>query len=462
MLTLYNTRTRKKEPFKPVKKGRVGLYTCGPTVYHFAHIGNLRTYIFEDVLKRALQANGYRVRHVMNITDVGHLTDDADAGEDKIEKGARREGKTAAEVAQFYTKAFLADMRALNILPPDVMPRAAARTYIQEQIRLVQTLIEKGHTYQTSDGIYFDTTTFPAYGALARLGKQQLKAGARVDMGEKKHPHDFALWKFTKPGEQRQMEWKAFGKKGFPGWHLECSAMALKLLGTSIDIHCGGVDHIPVHHTNEIAQSEAAAGVHPWVNVWMHGEFLLMGNNKMAKSGDNVITLSTLQEKNITPLAYRFFALQTHYRKQLTFSWKALQAAQSGLVNLYQALARFERPGGKIIGAYQKRFMEAINNDLDTPRSLALMWELIRSSNYTADEKLKTVLAFDEILGLDLQRELKKRTGIPQRVRQRVMQREEARRQKNWQLADRLRSELEQDGYCIEDTQDGPQVRKVG
>src|SRR3989339_1773559 len=327
-LYLYNTLTRRIEEFKSIKKNNVGLYTCGPTVYNFAHIGNLRTYVFEDILKRALAYNDYKVKHVMNITDVGHLTDDADEGEDKMEKGSAREGKTAWELAEFYTHAFRLDMEQLNIIKPSIWCRAT--DHIKEQINLIKKLEKKGFTYATSDGIYFDTTKLADYGKLANLQNQELKAGARVDLGEKRNAHDFALWKWSErserhpegdqPKSKRQMEWPApFGagqgqtRMGFPGWHIECSAMSAKYLGQPFDIHCGGIDHVPVHHTNEIAQSEAAYDK-PMANYWLHNEFINVGEGaKMAKSGDNFLTLALLKEKNIDPLAYRYLLLQTHY-----------------------------------------------------------------------------------------------------------------------------------------------------
>jgi len=288
MLKIYNTLTKKTEEFKSITDRKVDLYTCGPTVYHYAHIGNLRTFVFEDILKRVLEYNNYQVNHVMNITDVGHLTDDADNGEDKMEKGSKREGKTAWEIAKFYTEAFQKNLKELNIESPTTWCKATDN--IPEQIALVQTLIDKGFTYKTNDGIYFDTTKLSDYGKLANLANQELEAGARVDMGEKKNPHDFALWKFSNSNEQRQMEWEAFGKKGFPGWHIECSAMSSKYLGHHFDIHCGGIDLIPVHHTNEIAQSEAAFDEKPWVNYWMHGEFIVLKNDeKMSNKSDDVL-----------------------------------------------------------------------------------------------------------------------------------------------------------------------------
>jgi len=293
MLALYNTLTRKKEEFKSLKKNEVSLYTCGPTVYNFAHIGNLRTYIFEDLLKRVLLYNKNKIKHVMNITDVGHLTSDADTGEDKIEAASKKEHKTAWQIAEFYTKAFKDDMKKLNLLPPSVWCKAT--DHIKEQIKWVQDLEKAGYTYKTADGIYFNTSKFKDYGKLALLEKQQLQAGKRVAMGDKKSPTDFALCKFSSPEEKRQMEWNSPWGKGFPGWHIECSVMATKYLGKQFDIHCGGVDHIPIHHTNEIAQTEALTKK-KWVNYWLHGEFLILEEEKMSKSKGNILTLSVVEE----------------------------------------------------------------------------------------------------------------------------------------------------------------------
>ena len=465
-LKLYNTLSHKKELFEPLKK-IVGLYTCGPTVYNFQHLGNYRTYIFEDTLKRVLLFNAFRVKHVMNITDVGHLTDDADNGEDKMEKGSRREGKSAWKIADFYTADFKKDIAELNIIEPTVWCKAT--DHIKEQIALVTTLQKKGYTYETTDGIYFNTTRFPSYGELVRLKKQELQAGTRVAMGEKKNEHDFALWKFTRPGEKRQMEWNAFRHKGFPGWHIECSAMSIKYLGKQFDIHCGGVDHMSVHHTNEIAQSECATGKHPWVRYWLHGEFLLIGadgaagdgaGEKMAKSGENFITLATLKQKGISPLAYRYLLLQTHYRKQLAFSWQALRSAESGLQNLYQTIARYDKP--KIgCAEFEKNFKNAINDDLNMPQALALMWRLIKS-DYPSSAKLKTLFEFDKVLGLNIKAEWKRRNQkVPKRVMQLVHEREKARLEKNWQRSDELREALEHTGYRVEDTPHGPVTVKM-
>lgn len=455
MLQIYNTLNKKIEKFKPITKGKVGLYTCGLTVYNYAHIGNLRTFVFEDILKRILKYNGYQVNHIMNVTDVGHLTDDADAGEDKMEKGAKNEGKTAWEIAEFYTKAFQKNLEDLNIEPSSILCKATDN--IPEQINLVQNLIDKGYTYETSDGIYFDTTKLSDYGKLANLKNQKLEAGTRVDMGEKKNPHDFALWKFSAPNEKRQMEWDAFGKKGFPGWHIECSAMASKYLGPHFDIHCGGIDLIPVHHTNEIAQSEVAFGVKPWVNYWMHGEFIVLKDNeKMSKSKNNFTTLDTIIEKNIDPLAYRLLLLQTHYRKQLSFSFEALEAAQSGLEKLRTKVSALKDKNTKIPKQknIKTKFLEKINDDLDMPGALAMIFDALKNDIIDYE----TILDFDKVLGLNLDKIEEKNITITPKIQSLLDQRQKARDEKNWSESDRLRDEIKGLGYTVEDTSDGQKI----
>ncbi|MFA5211122.1 MAG: cysteine--tRNA ligase [Patescibacteria group bacterium] len=465
MLEIYNTLTRKKEEFKPLKKNKVGLYTCGPTVYNYAHIGNLRTYVFEDILKRVLKYNNYKIKHIMNITDVGHLSSDSDEGEDKMEKGAKRENKTAYEIADFYTKKFQENLKDLNIIKPKKY--CPATKYIKEQINFVKKLNKKGLTYQTSDGIYFDTTKINDYGKLANLEKQNLQAGSRVEMGEKKNIHDFAVWKFTKAGEKRQMEWKAFGKMGFPGWHLECSAISMKELGKQFDIHCGGIDHIQVHHTNEIAQSESLTGKKPWVKYWMHGEFLLLDKgDKMSKSSENFITLETLKEKNIDPLAYRYFLLQAHYRKQLNFSWEAIEAAQTGLNNLKNKIQDLKdrtknNKNTELDSYFINKFTEFINDDLNTAGAIALIPEILKS-NLDDKIKLNTILEFDEIFGLDLlnykESNLKKDIKISTNINELLDQRKKAREEKNWAESDRLRDEIKKLGFEIKDGPDGQEI----
>jgi len=467
-LYLYNSLSRKKEEFLPIKTSpqpspsagegvSVGLYTCGPTVYNFAHIGNLRTYIFEDVLKRTLRFNGYKVKHVMNITDVGHLTGDMDMGEDKLEKGAKREGKTAWEVAKFYEQAFLADLEKLNIIMPEFTPRATE--YIKEQIALVKTLEEKGFTYKTSDGIYFDTAKFPDYNKLSHLDLETLREGARVEKNdEKKNPTDFALWKFSPAGAKRDMEWDSPWGIGFPGWHIECSAMSQALLGEELDIHCGGIDHINVHHTNEIAQSESATGK-KFFNFWMHCAFLnVAGGKKMAKSAENFLTLeNALIKKNINPLVYRFACLQTHYRKPMEYSEEAMENAQNGLEHLYNQarnLSSVALEVGKVDkeiflnSNVYRNFVLAINDDLNTPEALAVVQEMLKS-DMDANFKLFALLKFDKVLGLGLGNINSE--SLPPEVFDLVEARKIARQNKEWEESDHLREEIEALGYAVED-----------
>ena len=433
------------------------MYACGPTVYNYAHIGNLRAYIFEDLLKRTLLYNNYKVNHIMNITDVGHLTDDGDEGEDKVAKSAELMGKTAKEIAKFYTAAFQKDLKNLNILPPNKFPKATDN--IKEQIALIKKLETKGFTYKTSDGVYFDTSKLKDYGKLAQLAKQELKAGARVEMGQKKNITDFALWKFSPKDKKRQMEWKSPWGLGFPGWHIECSAMSVKYLGQPFDIHCGGIDHISVHHTNEIAQSEAASGK-PLANFWLHGEFVLMGEDKMAKSAGNFITLNTLKEHRISPLAYRYLLLQTHYRKQLSFSWDALQAAQNGLNHLYNIVKSWDKAG---VGCaeYEQKFLDAINNDLDLPGAMAIMWDLIKNPMYPGSSKRRTLLKFDKVLGLGLSKIKRGKISVPAEIQTLIAERDGARFSKNWHKSDELRKKIEAAGYTVEDTPEGTKITSI-
>ncbi|MDP2684008.1 MAG: cysteine--tRNA ligase [bacterium] len=475
MLKIYNTLSRKVEEFTPFGSAQdkptkdVGFYACGPTVYNYAHIGNLRAYIAQDILRRTLKYDGYKVKHVMNITDVGHLTDDADEGEDKMEKGAEREGKTALQIADYYTDAFMENLCDLNILEPNIWCKATE--HIPEQIKQVQDLIDGGFTYETTDGIYFDTTKINDYGKLAGLDKQELEAGKRVNIGMKKNPHDFALWKWSKQSERhperaeqvegstpipkRQMEWEAFGHVGFPGWHIECSAMAMKYLGDQFDLHAGGIDHIPVHHTNEIAQAESVTGLKPWVKYWFHNEFLIMSNEKMSKSSDNFITLQTLKDKNIDPLSYRYFLLQSHYRKQTSFSWEALEAAQLGLKNLKKQIQKIapDAPTDPII---EKNFFEALNNDLNTPEALALLWNAVKENQLNLD----SIIKFDKILGLNLH-EPEKKVVITDDVQKLLNEREKARKNKDWVSSDTLRDDLLKLGFEVEDTPDGQKIQNI-
>jgi cysteinyl-tRNA synthetase len=459
---LYNSLSRSKEEFVPVQKQRVGLYTCGPTVYNFAHIGNLRTYIFEDILKRVLLYNRYPVRHVMNITDVGHLTGDRDMGEDKMEKGSQREGKTAWEIAEFYTRAFKNDIKQLNILEPDIWVKATDT--IDEQIALIKTLQEKEYTYQTSDGIYFDTSKFKEYTKLSHQDIDSLQEGARVEKNpEKRNLTDFALWKFSPAGVKRQMEWDSPWGRGFPGWHIECSAMSMKYLGDQLDIHCGGTDHIDVHHTNEIAQSEAATG-QKFFNYWMHGAFLIIaGGKKMAKSDENFLTLeNAFLKKNINPLVYRFAAFQTHYRKPMEFSEESVQAARNGLLHLQNQVRQVAQSNreqtGSVSETFKTKFIEKVNDDLNMPRALAVVQEMLKSDISDA-EKHATVLDFDQVLGLNLDKVDQAET-LPEEIQKLVSDRQAARAAKDWILSDKLRDEIMNRGYTVQDTKDGMKVIK--
>jgi len=461
-LHLYNSLTRKKEEFRSIKPGEVGLYTCGPTVYNYAHIGNLRTYIFEDVLKRVLIYNGYIVKHVMNITDVGHLSGDRDMGEDKIERGAAREGKSAWDIADFYAQAFKKDIAQLNILAPDIWVKATDT--LPEQIALVRTLEEKGYTYRTADGVYFDTSQFKEYTKLSHQDLEALQEGARVERNpEKRNPTDFALWKFSPKDSKRQMEWDSPWGVGFPGWHLECSAMSMKFLGEQLDIHCGGTDHIDVHHTNEIAQSEAATGK-PFFNFWMHGAFLIIaGGKKMAKSAENFLTLENAFLRNdINPLAYRFAAFLTHYRKPMEFSDEGMEAARNGLLHLQnqvrQVVAAGKGSDNAIDAGFKSKFLAAVNDDLNMPRAMAVIQEMLKSS-ISDTEKLATILDFDRVLGFGLD-QLDQEQALPEAVQKRVDARMKAREGKDFATSDRLRAEIEAMGYLVQDTKDGMKVIK--
>lgn len=453
-LRLYDTYTRSLREFEPLQEDHVGLYTCGPTVYNYAHIGNLRTYIFEDILRRTLEFNGYSVKHVMNITDVGHLVSDADTGEDKMEKGSRRTGKSAWEIADFYSQAFREDLKRLNILEPHIWCRATE--HIAEQIALIQCIEAKGYTYRLSDGIYFDTSKLPDYGYLARLDVEGLQAGARIDVGEKRHPTDFALWKFSPSGQKRQMEWDSPWGVGFPGWHIECSAMSAKYLGVFFDIHCGGEDHIPVHHTNEIAQTEACHGTR-LANFWMHGYFLQVDEEKMSKSSGEFLRLQTLVDKGYDPLAYRLFCLSAHYRAKLNFNWESLDGAATSLDRLRNQVYEWGEPG-EVDANYARQFTEQVNDDLNMPRALAVTWEVARS-DLPASTRKATILYFDRVLGLGLVDWQPPKEEIPDSILALVQQRQQARAEKRWAEADALRQRIAAAGYEVEDTPQGPRVK---
>ena len=459
-LKLFNTMSREVELFVPQSKGKVSLYTCGPTVYDYQQIGNYATYIRWDVLARLLAYLGYDLTWVMNITDVGHLVSDADEGEDKLEKGARREGKSAWDVAEFYLADFLASMEALNISEPTYLVRAT--DHIKEQIALVKRLEEKGFTYVIDDGVYFDTSKSKDYGRLARLDLKKLQAGARVELNpQKRHHTDFALWKFSPKDAQRDMEWESPWGTGFPGWHIECSAMSMQYLGETLDIHAGGIDHLPVHHTNEIAQSEGATGKQ-FVNYWLHGNFITVDGTKLSKSLGNSYTLHDVKERGFEPLDFRMFVLQAHYRTQADFTWKSLKAARARRLRL-QAIAdlRFqlndeEHDLQADFDRYQRAIVEALSLDLNSPRALSALSALeaqLEAGQRPSNEELVSFLeVIDTLLGLRLL-ESENITDEQERL---IQEREEARKRGDFKRADEIRVELGDARIVLQDTASGP------
>jgi cysteinyl-tRNA synthetase len=469
-LLLYNTLTKKKELFVPVKrknKDFVSLYACGPTVYWYQHIGNLRTYIFEDILKRVFEFNGYKVRHVINITDVGHLTSDSDEGEDKMLKALKRENLPLTKdsmlaLAEKYTQVFKQDFKKLNIIEPDIWPKATQ--HIHEMQELIKKIEKKGFTYKTKVGLIFDTSKFKNYSKLGRLKLKELKQGSRTKKDpERKNPSDFALWITNQP--KHVMQWDSPWGRGFPGWHIECSAMSMKYLGKTIDIHTGGEEHIPIHHTNEIAQSEAATGK-KFVKYWLHARWLLFKGDKMSKSEGNIYTISELENKGYDPLAYRYFCLTAHYRTQLEFSWERLDEAQKIYNNLKEKISEIKQNleirgirSEKILD-YKKEFKKAINDDLNMPKALAVFWKMLKS-DLQNNEKYSLVLMMDSIFALELDKVKKEKMTIPEKISQLINQREKARENKNFDLADKLREQIKLEGYIIEDTPRGPKIKKI-
>lgn len=458
MLALFNTLSRKTERFVPITKGQVKLYACGPTVYNFAHIGNLRTYIFEDILRRALEHEGFQVDHVMNITDVGHLESDADAGDDKMELAAKREAKSPWEIARFYEEAFFSDTSKLHIKRPTRICRATE--HIQEMIDFIKSLEEKGYTYTVDGNVYFRIDKFKTYTDFSRRKLEDLMEGARVDIDPRKaNPLDFVLWFSNSKFPNQIMKWDSPWGIGFPGWHIECSAMASKYLGEHLDIHCGGIDHISIHHTNEIAQSEAHFG-QKWVNWWMHGEFLVLQKEKMAKSKGNFLTLNSLIEKGYDPLHYRYLCLGAHYRSQLLFSFEALDGARNAFESLKNRVLSFrlnpekaKDPARKAL--LKEKFFAAIMNDLDMPVAMAALWEAMKDQGLSSTEKLELITDFDTILGFDVDKFLAPK--LSHEHMSLVLNREQARLDKDWSLADKMRDELLSHGICIKDTKEGPQ-----
>ena len=458
-MSVYNTYTRQKEQFVPSHDNEVSLYSCGPTVYDYAHIGNMRAFVFADILKGVLQMNGFEVRHVMNITDVGHLVADSDDGEDKVEMQARKQKRSAWDLVEQCSNQFLTDTKKLNLARPTFLPKAT--DHISEQIALIKVLKDKGYTYEASDGIYFDTTKFADYGVMANLAEQDLKPGARVEISEgKRNPTDFALWKFSPQDEKRQMEWDSPWGKGFPGWHIECSAMSMKYLGETIDIHTGGVDHIKVHHTNEIAQSESATG-EQFVKYWMHSEFLLLEGQKMSKSLGNIVTVSDLETQGYDPVAYRYLLLTSKYRSLLNFTWRGLKSAQGTLKKIRAKLAAYP-DGGRLIGTEIERFEDALNDDLDTPTALAILHGVL-NGKYSESDKKATILRFDEVLKLDvLPTAASDKSGqqISPELTALVSQRNLYRSKKMWKEADKTRDRIKERGYDVIDLPEGSSLRK--
>jgi cysteinyl-tRNA synthetase len=459
---LANTLSGKKEIFKPLKKKEVGMYHCGPTVYNYPHIGNLRAYIFADTLKRLFIYAGYRVNQVINITDVGHLTGDADTGDDKIEKMAREQKKTAHEIATFYTDVFFANLRSLNV---DVrgthFPRAS--DHIPEQIRMIETLSKRGYTYKTGDGIYFDTSKFPRYGELGHIDLAGLREGERIGINdEKKHPTDFALWKFspktTDREEKRQQEWSSPWGVGFPGWHIECSAMSMKYLGETFDIHTGGIDHIPVHHQNEIAQSESATSK-PFVHYWIHSAFMNIDGGKMAKSVGNFLTLDELVKKGFSPLAYRFLLLSARYSTPLSFTEVSMESAQRGYDNLRRSTERLVALEDiESNSSYRTKIEKFISDDLNTAGIIALIPEILSNSSVRPGEKRHLIGIIDALTGLNL---LKKPDETPEEMQTLIALRESAKIDMDWKKADSLREKIRSLGYEVMDTKSGQEIRKI-
>lgn len=464
MLRIYNTLTRQKEDFTPIHEGKAYMYSCGPTVYNYAHIGNLRTYIFMDLFRRTLKYDGYKLKGVMNITDVGHLLSDGDTGEDKMQKASREQKKSPWEIAAYYTDVFFTDLKKLNIGKPEII--AKATDHIQEMIDYVQKLVEKGYGYEIDDGIYFDIGKFPGYGKLSRLNLEEQQAGARVEVNsQKRHPADFALWKKAEP--EHIMQWPSPWGMGYPGWHIECSAMSLKYLGMPFDIHTGGVDHIPVHHENEIAQNEALTGKKS-VNYWVHGEFMLVNNGKMSKSLGNTYRISDLEERGYKALDFRYFCLNTHYRKKLNFTFEGLDAAKAAYARLLAQVYKHKTAKASgdtaLAEKYLEQFRQAIDDDLNAPLALGILWTMMKET--PAKELYTAALEFDKVLGLDLDKaeapkEEEQKTDAPQEVIALCEERKAAKAAKDWAKADKLRADIAAMGYTVVDTKDGYKVTKA-
>ena len=456
-----NTLTRKKEVFKPIDEKEVRIYSCGPTVYKDATIGNMRTSIFQDVLRRVLRYNGYKIKHVMNITDVGHLVSDGDEGEDKMIKSAREEHKSPAEIADYYTKLFFEDLKNLNIETPEIVCKAT--DHIPDMLKYVETLMEKGYAYETSTAIYFDISKLDKYPVLSNLNLEEQKAGARVEVDpEKKSPYDFALW--IKAPENHLMKWDSPWGPSYPGWHIECSAMGQKYLGEQFDIHTGGIDLIPTHHENEIAQSKGYCGKVP-ARYWLHGEYLLINGGKMSKSLGNVYLLRDIINRGYSPLAYRLFSYSSHYRNKLNFTWEGIEASQKSLERLkqgYQAhLNGKDEVEDEKVNEYEERFHKAINDDLNMPLAMGVVWEVIRNDK-KSPKLAKLLLKFDSVLGLKIDEKEEIKQEIPKEILELIEERKKAREDKNWEESDRIRDLIKEKGYEIKDTKEGTEVRFLG
>ena len=456
-LKLYNTLSREKEIFKSIDEKRVRIYSCGPTVYYYAHIGNLRAYLFMDNLRRVLKYNGYELLHAMNITDVGHLESDADEGEDKMAKAARREHKDPFEIAKFYTEKFMIDLDKLNIDKPEIICKAT--DHIKEMEEYVKKIIEHGYAYETKDTIYFDTSKLDKYGILSRINIDEQKAGARVEFdSEKKNVTDFALW--IKAPENHIMKWDSFFGKCYPGWHIECSAMGRKYLGEHFDIHTGGIDHIPIHHENEIAQSKGFSGQIP-ANWWMHCEFLLIDGGKMSKSLGNVYTIKDLEDKGFTAMDYRMFNFTAHYRNKLNFTWDSLESAKVSLSRLKEGFRKqqegTEDVSDDVIKDYEIKFNEAINDDLNMPQAMSVVWDVVKNP-IKSKKFAELLLKFDQVLGLKIDEEDK--LEIPEEIQKLVDERNEARKNKDFAKSDEIRDMLIEKGYTVKDTPNGTEISK--
>ncbi len=460
MLKIFNTLSRKVEEFKPLQKGKVGMYTCGPTVYDYTHIGHLRKYINDDILKKTLRANGFEVHHVMNITDVGHLTSDSDTGEDKMEKGASETGRTVWEVAKFFEDYFFKSVNTVNIERADIVCRATE--HIGKQVKLIEALEKNGLTYTTSHAVYFDVSKFPKYGQLSGQKLEDKEVGSRSDVfvdKSKKHPADFALWFFTVGHfKDHTMKWSSPWGEGFPGWHIECSAMSMEYLGDCFDIHTGGIDHIPVHHENEIAQSEGASGKQ-FVKYWVHHDFVNIDREKMSKSKKNFLRVEEVEGKGFNPMALRYLYLTGHYRSEMAFSFESLGSAQAALNKLREDVRGWDLEDRKP-GEFYNNFLRAVNEDLNIPKALAVVWEMVKSEMPSA-QKAADLLEMDKILGLELDKYIGQKIEVPEEVQKLVDQRERARVEKDFKRSDELRNEIKKLGFEVLDSAGGAKVKKV-